>query len=497
MRAFLKSRSSWLILVWVWFSAGGVGLLFAQGTASNSVSADTNMALPASSFRRSTADLEYLVAPIALYPDPLIASMLPASAYPLEIVEAARFVKDTNNLARLDEQPWDANVKAVARVPDVIAQMDDNLAWTSDLGEAFINQPKELMDAIQTMRSRAQASGALESTAQQDVSDTNGVIEIQPAESQELYVPEYSASDVYGDYSPDESDYFPEDNYSYDSGDYGPYLWPYPFVTFGAGVFTGVFFNNQCDFRHGQVLVHDHNNFNHNVVHARAVNGVAMQRWQPDLNRLQAFGSAASSERAREARGVAAAAPRTGTATVQGRGMTPQMVNPRLSPTSRPQSPAVVQQQPQSVTIRPGTQVIISPANNPPQGGYHGNAGAPAVHQYTAPQTHEYGSTYQSSAPQVHEYSPAPRGNSYGYQSAPQEHEYSPAPPTMHEYTPPPAMHEYSAPSAPMHEYSAPSEGHVYGGAAGHVGGYGGGQMGGFGGGHGGGGGGGGGGHGR
>src|SRR5215469_11156284 len=108
MRAFLKIWSSWLILVLVWFSAGGVGLLFAQGTASNSVSAETNMALPPSSFRRSTADLEYLVAPIALYPDSLIASMLPASAYPLEIVEAARFVKDTNNLARIDAQPWDA-----------------------------------------------------------------------------------------------------------------------------------------------------------------------------------------------------------------------------------------------------------------------------------------------------------------------------------------------------------------------------------------------------
>src|SRR6185369_12421319 len=84
---------------------------------------------PAAAAKRSMADLEKLVAPIALYPDPLIATILPASAYPLEIVEAARFVKDTNNIAKLDEQKWDDNVKAVARIPEVISQMDQNIAW--------------------------------------------------------------------------------------------------------------------------------------------------------------------------------------------------------------------------------------------------------------------------------------------------------------------------------------------------------------------------------
>ena len=80
--------------------------------------------------------------------------MLPASAYPLEIVQAARFVKDTNNIAKLDTQPWDDNVKAVARFPDVISQMNDNIQWTSDLGDAFINQPKGVTDAIQRMRTQ-------------------------------------------------------------------------------------------------------------------------------------------------------------------------------------------------------------------------------------------------------------------------------------------------------------------------------------------------------
>src|SRR5512135_3487637 len=109
--------------------------------------------------QRSAADLEKLAAPIALYPDPLIATMLPASVYPLEIVQAARFVKDTNNLAQLDAQPWDANVKAVARVPEVIQKMNGELSWTMELGEAFLAQDKEVLDAIQRLRGKAQTVG--------------------------------------------------------------------------------------------------------------------------------------------------------------------------------------------------------------------------------------------------------------------------------------------------------------------------------------------------
>src|SRR5215475_1944141 len=116
---------------------------------------------PSAPAKASSSELEKLAMPIALHPDPLIAIILPASVYPLEIVQAARFVRDTNNIAKLDEQPWDPNVKAVARVPDVISQMDQNIAWTSDLGEAFIDQPKELMDTIQDLRSKAQKAGHL------------------------------------------------------------------------------------------------------------------------------------------------------------------------------------------------------------------------------------------------------------------------------------------------------------------------------------------------
>src|SRR5215467_10246547 len=103
---------------------------------------------------RSADELEDLVAPMALYPDPLIAVMLPAAVYPVEIVNAARFVANPNNLATLDEQPWDDNVRAVARFPEVIQYMSDNLDWTVELGDAFTEQPLELMDAIQDLRAK-------------------------------------------------------------------------------------------------------------------------------------------------------------------------------------------------------------------------------------------------------------------------------------------------------------------------------------------------------
>jgi hypothetical protein len=168
---------------------------------------------PAAPPQRSAADLEKLLAPIALYPDPLIATILPASVYPLEIVQAARFVANTNNRPKLDEQPWDENVKAVARLPEVIEMMNDDLPWTMELGEAFLAQDKDVMDAIQSLRAKAQKVGTLTTTPQQIVTVTNLVIEktveqqvvvvtntivqIQPANPQVIYVPTYNPTVVY------------------------------------------------------------------------------------------------------------------------------------------------------------------------------------------------------------------------------------------------------------------------------------------------------------
>src|SRR5215472_12296258 len=119
-----------------------MGLVLVAGVAAclgqTEAQAPTNPTGPASApVQRSEADLEKLVAPIALYPDPLLATLLPASTYPLEIVQAARFIKDTNNIPKVDSQSWDQNVKALCHFPDVVAKMNDDLDWTSNLGQAF------------------------------------------------------------------------------------------------------------------------------------------------------------------------------------------------------------------------------------------------------------------------------------------------------------------------------------------------------------------------
>src|SRR5215471_9021981 len=123
-------------LLFFFASVAGATVCFGQTDSSPTANPSAPPSVPP---QRSDADLDKLVAPIALYPDPLLATLLPASAYPLEIVQAARFVKDTNNIAKLDTQKWDKNVKEIAKFPQVINQMNENIAWTSDLGDAFIN----------------------------------------------------------------------------------------------------------------------------------------------------------------------------------------------------------------------------------------------------------------------------------------------------------------------------------------------------------------------
>src|SRR6266850_4339598 len=108
----------------------GAATANAPATSSAAAPAANPAAPPSAPAEKSDADLDKLVAPIALYPDPLLATVLPASAYPLEIVQAARFVKDTNNIAKLDDQPWDENVKEVARIPQAIQKLNDDLSWT-------------------------------------------------------------------------------------------------------------------------------------------------------------------------------------------------------------------------------------------------------------------------------------------------------------------------------------------------------------------------------
>jgi hypothetical protein len=171
----------------------------------------------------SEAQLDQLVAPIALYPDLLLAQVLMASTYPLEVVQAERFAKANKELKgdkltqALDKKDWDPSVKQLVSTPTVLAMMSDQLDWTEKLGDAILAQQADVMDAIQRLRGQAQANGKLKTTEQQKVSVSQQankqVIEIEPASPDVVYVPYYNPSVVYGTWP------YP---------DYPPYYYPPP-----------------------------------------------------------------------------------------------------------------------------------------------------------------------------------------------------------------------------------------------------------------------------
>src|SRR5262249_24459444 len=142
----------------------------------------------------------------ALYPDPLLAQVLAASTYPLEIVQAARWLKENSKLTGENltkaaaKQGWDASVSALVAFPDALNLLDKNIQWTQDLGNAFLDQQPDVMYAVQRMRKKAKDAGKLESSKEQKVEvkvvETKQIIEIQPANPQVIYVPTYSPTVV-------------------------------------------------------------------------------------------------------------------------------------------------------------------------------------------------------------------------------------------------------------------------------------------------------------
>src|SRR5437016_2329773 len=148
--------------------------------------------------------LQQLVAPIALYPDELVAQVLAAATYPEQIVEADWWAEQHHDLQapelarQVDAQPWDPSVKALAQFPSVLANMDKNLSWTSALGDAYVNHPEDVMDAVQAMRRRARDAGNLRTTSQQNVVEQGSQIQIQPLSPEIVYVPAYDPWIVYG-----------------------------------------------------------------------------------------------------------------------------------------------------------------------------------------------------------------------------------------------------------------------------------------------------------
>ena len=154
--------------------------------------------------QQTPEQLQRLVAPIALYPDSLVAQILAASTFPEQVVEADRWVQANPGLKgdalgqAVDQQPWDPSVKALAAFPSVLGNMDKNISWTSALGDAYYNQQQDVMDAVQFMRRQAEKTGNLKTTEQQTVSTDGPNVVIQPATPDVVYVPAYDPWLVYG-----------------------------------------------------------------------------------------------------------------------------------------------------------------------------------------------------------------------------------------------------------------------------------------------------------
>jgi hypothetical protein len=182
----------------------------------------------------TSTELEDLVGPIALYPDDLLAIVLPASTYPLEIVQAARFLDELATDSSLEpDESWDESVIALLNYPEVVYMMDKEIDWTWRLGEAVINQQPDVLAAVESFRDRAYAAGNLESDERQTVSNEDGVIEIAPVDEEIIYVPYYEPEDVVV--------YQPRRVYYYYPHAYPVYYYPYPVgYSFASGYFWGV-----------------------------------------------------------------------------------------------------------------------------------------------------------------------------------------------------------------------------------------------------------------
>jgi len=217
--------------------------------------------------QQSPEQLQQLVAPIALYPDSLVAQILAASTFPEQVVEADRWVQAHPDLkgealARaVDPQPWDPSVKALTTFPAVLGNMDKNISWTSTLGDAYYNQQSDVMDAIQVMRQKAQQAGTLKSTPQEVVNTQGPEIDIEPAEPDVVYVPAYDPWTVYGYPVAPWPAWYPYPGIWYD----GPYL------SFGVGFGIGWWGGFGWGWGHWGFDWHNHYaSFDHNRYYSRS-----------------------------------------------------------------------------------------------------------------------------------------------------------------------------------------------------------------------------------
>ncbi|MCB9783972.1 MAG: DUF3300 domain-containing protein [Candidatus Omnitrophica bacterium] len=193
------------------------------------------------------AELDELVAPIALYPDPLIGILLPASTFPLQVVQASRYLHANQGVVDPPQgSSWDSSVIALLRYPDVLFMMDEQIEWTGRLGDAMYYQEDDVMAAVQRVRAKAQSKGILESNDKQEIVQNNGYIRIEPAQPEVVYVPVYDPQVIFVETAP----VYPVITYGIGYS-YGPWL---PYVcdwSLGGFFFTNFYFGGHWHTHHG------------------------------------------------------------------------------------------------------------------------------------------------------------------------------------------------------------------------------------------------------
>ena len=334
------------------------------------------MAMPAPVFAQSNIpvfrqeELDQILAPIALYPDSLLAQILMASTYPIEVVQADRWVKANRNLPPdalndvLDRQSWDPSVKALVPFPNILSMMSERIDWTQSVGDAFLAQEADVMDSVQRLRAKAYAAGNLHSNQQLAVSRQGSIIVIEPVNPQVVYVPVYNPVVVYGRW------WYPA---------YPPVvIYPYPpgaviatgIIVFGVGIAVASAWNHgwgRWDWGHRNVYVNVNRTVNINrtttVIHTREIQTTTW-RHSPEHRRGVAYRDPGTREKfspanrqavdnRRDFRGYTQTAPARPGSTVS---------RPDTRPGSGTVSRPPTQTRPESAVSRPGPDRKTSPA---------------------------------------------------------------------------------------------------------------------------------------
>jgi hypothetical protein len=278
-------------LVMLWSTASPVSALDQQQQAQEQPQQQPEQHQRQQQQRLSDEQLQQLVAPIALYPDPLLAQILTASTYPLEVVMAARWSRDNPNLKgkeienAMQQQSWDPSIKGLTAVPQALAMMNDKLDWTQQLGEAFLAQPKDVTKAVQALRAKAEATGNLKTTNEQKVTRVAApapprgeavvvpeYIAIEPVEPEVIYVPVYDPVVIFG--------------VGYWSPAFVPFFWYPPWWTVGPvwgfwpalWVGPALWCNYNWGYGHVQINVVQFNTFNHTTI----VSSGGPMKWSHD-----------------------------------------------------------------------------------------------------------------------------------------------------------------------------------------------------------------------